>query len=102
MAFFVASRWAAMSVGAGAVLTILNFEALRRLAIRLVAPGRGKPAIAVVLGLKIAVLFVLLYVLIVKVGLDGMAFGAGASALVVAIVFETIRGSLSSPEPEDA
>lgn len=101
-ALVFASRWFALSVASGATFATLNFEALRRLGLRLVVPGRGKPAVALVLGVKVAALFALLYVLVVKVGLDGIALGAGASSLVLAIVLEGLRSSLSAPETEEA
>jgi len=101
-AFVFASRWTALSIGAGAALATLNFEAMRRLGRRLVVPGRGKPAVALVLGLKVAVLFGLLYVLVVEVGLEGVALGAGTSSLVLAIVGEGLRASLSAPETGEA
>ncbi len=98
VALLVATRWTALSVASGAALATLNFEALRRLGKRLVVPGRGRPAIALVLVLKVAVLFSVLYVLVVKVALDGVAVAAGASALVLAIVFEGLRSSLAPVE----
>lgn len=101
-ALLLASRWAALSVFAGAAVAIGNFEALRRLGRRLVVPGRGKATVAIVLGAKVAVLFGLLYALVVVVKLDGVALAAGATALVVSIVFEGLRSSLASPGAEEA
>lgn len=69
-----------------------NFWLMRRLANRLLTPGWRRPE--VVLGLvlaKFSIFIALLGLLFWRVRLDALAFGVGASVLLVACVIAALR-----------
>jgi hypothetical protein len=91
-AAYASGRLAPLSVLLGGAVMGANFWLMRQLATRLVAPGRRRPA--VVLGLMLAKfsLFIgLVGLLFWRVTLDPLAFGIGASMLLVACVLAALQ-----------
>lgn len=93
------SRWLApLSVLLGGAVMGGNFWLLRQLATRMLTATPRRPA--VVLGLvliKFSLFIGLVALLIVRVRLDPMAFGFGASILLVACVVAALRAPRAEP-----
>ncbi len=91
-AAYVSGRLAPWSVLLGGAVMGANFSLMRHLATRLFAPQRRRPE--VVLGLvlaKFSVFLGLLALLFWRVPLDPLAFGVGATLLLVACVATALR-----------
>jgi hypothetical protein len=93
-AAYVSGWLAPLSLLLGGAVMGANFWLMRQLAGRLFAPGRRRPE--VVLGLmliKFTIVIGLIGLLFWRVRLDPLAFGVGASLLLVACVAATLRQS---------
>lgn len=91
-AALVVGRLAAVSLLLGGAVMGVNFWLMRQVAGRLLAPQRHRPA--VVLGLvlaKFSLFLGLLALLFWRVRLDPLAFGVGATLLLVACVIVALR-----------
>jgi len=94
----VADLGAASSVLVGAGIGVANFMVLRQLVAKLVlsAEGASQGQALLMLGLKMVALVGVLVALLVGVGLDPIGFGVGASAIVVSLIFESLRYGTTS------
>jgi ATP synthase I chain len=93
------SPFAALSLLLGGAVMGINFWLLRQVAARLVSAERRRPEVVVGLMLVKFTLFIgLLGVLFWRMPLDPLAFGIGASLLLVACVASTLSGP-SATEP---
>ena len=83
----------AAGIGAGGLLGVANFYALRRLmgAIVRARPGAARGAASLLLVLKFGILAVILYLAMTHLPLDPMGVLAGFSIVVVAIFVEGFR-----------
>lgn len=98
-AAYLSSQLAALSLLLGGAVMGVNFWLLRQLAGRLFTPERRRPEVVLGLMLTKFTLFIgLLGLLFWRVPLDPLAFGIGASLLLVACVAATLRRP-SAAEP---
>jgi len=93
-AAYASGRLAPGSVLLGGAAMGANFWLLRQLAARLVTPGGRRPGAVLALMLaKFSILIGLVALLFWRVRIDPLAFGLGASLLLVACVIEALRRS---------
>ncbi len=98
VAWGLALGWiAGASFGLGAAIGLLNFVLLRILMGRLVAAARDNqepPTGLVILAVaKFGALALVIFLIVVVIGVDPVAFASGMSAILVAIAIEFVRYS---------
>ena len=79
---------------AGSLIAILNFKSLRRVTTKMLNEGKGKSRNGLRFFIKIILLFGIVGGLIFYVKVDAVAFLAGFSTIVVAILIEGVRSLL--------
>lgn len=86
----------------GLLVSVANFAALRFLAGRIVGGGGNQGAMVGLLMLKLGFLAAICFVLIVRLGVDGLGFAIGCGGLVLAILTASLLPAPAVPVGEES